>query len=120
VTRRAGVTARTVRYYEGLKLIPAGKRKGQGQRHYDEQTVERLLKIEQLKGLGLSLEDVGEVIELYFSDASRLGAKKKVLGLLQNHLAEVDSKLAHLKALRRDLVGHVERFELWIESRRRG
>ena len=68
LARLGKVTPRTVRYYEGLGLIPPGEREGTGQHRYAEQTVARLQKIDQLKALGLSLEDIGKVIHLYFED----------------------------------------------------
>ena len=73
------VTPRTVRYYESLRLIPPGEREGAGQHRYPEQTVARLQEIDQLKALGLSLEEIGKVIHLYFNDPTGKRAKLKVL-----------------------------------------
>jgi len=56
LTERAEVTARTVRYYEHIGLIPPGEREGHGQHYYTEETLARLRKIDQLKKLGLSLD----------------------------------------------------------------
>src|SRR5215831_18956745 len=88
LTERADVTARTVRYYESIGLIPPGDRKGSGQRSYPEVTVARLRKIEQLKQLGLSLDEIRDVIDLYFTDPSGIQPKQKVLTILRQHLAE--------------------------------
>ncbi len=114
LTERAGVTARTVRYYESIGLMPPGKREGAGQHYYDEQAVVRLRKIEQLKTLGLSLDEIGDVIELYFTDPSGTKAKRKVLTMLRQHLTEVDSRIADVQKLRADLAAHIERFEAWL------
>lgn len=116
LTERAMVTARTVRYYESIGLIPPGERIGNGQSYYSEETVARLKKIEQLKKLGLSLDEVGEVIELYFTDLSGRGPKRKVLAILRQHLAEVDGKLAAFGTFRTELLGNIERFERWLEQ----
>jgi MerR family copper efflux transcriptional regulator len=114
VSERAGVTPRTVRYYESIGLMPPGERKAGGQHHYSEGTVARLRKIEQLKLLGLSLDEIRDVIDLYFSDPSGARAKRKVLSLLRQHLDEVDAKLAEVQRLRADLRGHIARFERWL------
>jgi MerR family copper efflux transcriptional regulator len=119
LTERAEVTPRTVRYYESIGLIPPGEREGNGQHHYPEETVARLRKIEQLKNLGLSLDEIRGVIDLYFTDASGVGPKQKVLGLLRAHLAEIDVKVDSLQQLRADLQAHIERFELWLEEKKR-
>ena len=65
LARRAGVTTRTIRYYEGLGLLTS-RREGGGHRQYDDDALARLQKIDWLKRMGLSLEEVSEVIPLYF------------------------------------------------------
>jgi MerR family copper efflux transcriptional regulator len=114
LTERAGVTPRTVRYYESIGLLPGGEREGNGQHYYDEITVTRLRKIEQLKALGLTLDEVGDVIDLYFADPSGRKPKRKVLAMLRQHLEDVDRRIAATKQLRTDLLGHIGRFERWL------
>jgi MerR family copper efflux transcriptional regulator len=116
LTERAEVTPRTVRYYESIGLIPRGEREGNGQHYYTEETLARLRKIDQLKRLGLSLDEVGDVIDLYFTDPSGVRAKQKVLAILRAHLAEVDRKVGALQQFRADLQAHIRRFELWFEE----
>lgn len=116
LARLGKVTPRTVRYYEGLGLIPPGEREGTGQHRYPEQTVVRLQKIDQLKALGLSLEDIGKVIHLYFDDPSGRKAKIKVLEMLRSHLAETDKQLASLKQFHSELMEHIRRFEGWLDE----
>src|SRR5437764_1749293 len=92
VTERAGVTPRTVRYYESIGLIPPGEREGHGQHYYTEETLTRLRKIDQLKKLGLSLDEIRGVIDLYLTDLSGMQQKQKVLAILRQNLAEADQK----------------------------
>lgn len=117
LTRRAGVTPRTVRYYESIGLMPRGEREGNGQHYYDEKTVIRLRKIDQLKKLGLSLEEIRDVIDLYFTDPSGVQPKQKVLAMLRQHLAETDNKIGELAQFRSELQFHIERFERWFQDR---
>ena len=114
LTEQAGVTPRTVRYYESIGLIPVGEREGNGQHYYTEETVLRLQKIEQLKLLGLSLDEIRDVIDLYFTDPSHIQPKQKILAMLRHHLAETDEKIADLNQFRSDLIWHIERFEYWL------
>lgn len=120
LTRRAGVTARTVRYYESIGLLPPGEREGAGQHRYPDEAVFRLRKIDQLKALGLSLEEIGSVIDLYFDDPSGKQPKTAILAILRRHLAETDQKIAGLKQFRAELRGHIERFERWFEQTEQG
>lgn len=117
VTQRAAATARTVRYYERIGLIPPGEREGHGQHYYSEEPVARLRKIDQLKQLGLSLQEISDVIDLYFTDPSGIQPKQQVLAILRRHLAETDQKVSALQQFRADLQADIERFERWIEER---
>src|SRR5579883_1585416 len=114
LTERAGVTPRTVRYYESIGLLPPGEREGHGQHYYSEETIARLQKIDQLKKLGLSLEEIRDVIDLYFTDPSGVQPKQKVLAILRQHLAEANRKIAGLQQFRTDLQAHIARFEQWL------
>src|SRR5215471_13095985 len=117
LTERAEVTPRTVRYYESIGLLPPGEREGHGQHYYTEETLARLRKIDQLKQLGLSLDEIHGVIDLYFIDQSGIEPKRKVLSILRQHLAETDRKIGALQQFRADLQAHIERFERWLEER---
>ena len=112
---QAGLSASAVRYYERLGLLSAPTRPDGGQRRYDPTAVARLRKIEQLKALGLSLDEIAGVIDLYFDDPSGRQAKLKVLAILRGHLAETDQKLTALEGFRADLAAHIQRFELWLD-----
>jgi MerR family transcriptional regulator, copper efflux regulator len=117
LTQRAEVTPRTVRYYERIGLLPPGEREGHGQHYYTQETVARLRKIAQLKKLGLSLDEIRDVIDLYFIDPSGVQPKQKVLAILRQHLAETDQKIGALQQFRADLQVHIERFERWFGAR---
>jgi MerR family transcriptional regulator, copper efflux regulator len=117
LSKRAGVTPRTVRYYESIGLIPPGEREGQGQHYYAEETVARLRKIIQLKKLRLSLDEIRDVIDLYFTDPSGIQAKQKVLAILRRHLDEVEAKISGFQQFRTELQEHIGRFEKRLGDR---
>src|ERR1700686_5902840 len=116
LTERAEITPRTVRYYESIGLIPLGEREGHGQHYYTEETLARLRKIDQLKKLGLSLDEIRDVIDLYFTDPSGRQPKQKVLAILRHHLAEANQKIGALQQFRADVLAHIERFEHCLEE----
>ena len=58
LTEQAGVTRRTVRYYESIGLLHPAEREGHGHHYYTEETLARLRKIDQFKRLGLSLDEI--------------------------------------------------------------
>src|SRR3954469_21160106 len=100
LAEKAGVTPRTIRYYEGLGLLPRCDRAEGCFRYYDEGELARLQKIDALKALGLSLEEIREVISLYFVDPTGVTGKRRVLEILKAQLAETDEKLAALRTFR--------------------
>ena len=116
LTEQAEVTPRTVRYYESIGLLPPGEREGHGQHYYTEETLARLRKIDQLKKLGLSLDEIRDVIDLYFTDPSGRQPKQKILIMLRQHLAETDQRIGALEQFRADLQAHIARFERWLEE----
>jgi DNA-binding transcriptional MerR regulator len=65
LARRAGTTPRTIRYYEELGLLPAAAQRAAGShRLYGEADLERLRELIRLRELlGLSLDELGQVIE---------------------------------------------------------
>jgi len=120
VAERAGVTPRTIRYYESIGLLPPGEREGTGHHHYTDTTVDRLRKIDQLKQLGLSLDEIQGVIDLYFSDVSGIQGKRKVLAILRGHLADADAKVASLQGFRAELRANIARFEAYLAEAPQG
>ena len=62
VARLAGVTAKTVRHYEKIGLLPPAERSGSGYRLYSANDLLRLHRIKKLRSLGLSLRQVRSVL----------------------------------------------------------
>lgn len=119
LARRAGVSHRTIHYYERIGLLAPAQREGAGYRYYDEQALERLEKIAALKNIGLSLQEIGQVIELYFSDPTGLKGKQEVLKILQGQLLNTRSKLDELGRFEDDLQSNIERMEKLIAIARK-
>lgn len=117
LTEQARVTQRTVRYYECIGLLPHALREGHGHHYYSEGTLARLRKIGQLKQLGLSLDEIRDVIDPYFTDPSGIQPKQQVLAILRKHLAEADRKIGDLQQFRADLQANIERFERFLAAK---
>lgn len=117
---QAGVTPRTIRYYEDLGLLGPSQREGQGFRYYTDTELSRLKKIEVIKQLGLSLEEIGEVLPLYCDDPTGVRGKQRVLEILKSSLVETDEKIAALQRFRAELLVNIERIEQFIAHNRSG
>jgi MerR family transcriptional regulator, copper efflux regulator len=115
LAEQAGVTTRTIRYYESIGLLSPTERDG-GFRYYTDDALRRLHKIDALKRLGLSLEEISTVIDLYFEDPSGVAAKQRVLAILEGHLRETEGKISALEQFRDDLQSNIERMEAFIKA----
>lgn len=119
LAQRADVSHRTIHYYERIGLLRPAEREGVGYRYYDEQAVQRLEKIAALKKLGLTLDEIGQVIDLYFEDASGIKGKEQVLKILEAQLIATRSKLGELRDFERDLKSNIKRMQSLIDEARK-
>jgi DNA-binding transcriptional MerR regulator len=108
LAQQAGVAIDTVRYYERNGLLAPAGRLASGYRRYGSAELQRLLFIRRAKGLGFSLDDVGELLAL--SDASDVTEVKRAaqrkLGDIERRIAELERIRAGLNALIADCPGH--------------
>ena len=105
-SRRSGVPAKTIRYYESIGLIRAADRRGNNYRDYSETDVQTLRFISRARGLGFSVKEVGGLLTLWH-DKRR--ASQDVKKLAMEHIDEIDRKIAELQGMRRTLVTLTER-----------
>lgn len=117
LAKRANVSHRTIHYYEKLGLVTPLQREGTSHRLYEEEAYERLEKVSALKQLGLSLEEIQDVIELYFeSDDTHLAGKQKVIDILKTQLEKVDTQIDELAQFRSDLIRNIRHMESLYEE----
>lgn len=98
---RSGVSSKTIRYYEGIGLIPEATRTESGYRVYSEKDVETLRFIQHARGLGFSVKDVSRLLDLW-RDKERASGDVKALALA--HVEAVDRKIEELKRMRDTLL----------------
>ncbi|MDX2211987.1 MAG: MerR family transcriptional regulator [Oculatellaceae cyanobacterium bins.114] len=116
LAKQAGVTPRTIRYYESLGLLGPSEREGKGFRYYTEAELERLEKIHAFKELGLTLDEIADVMPLYYADPTRLEGKRKIVEILKGHLQDTDEKIQALIQFRSDLQSNIDRIQQWIDA----
>ena len=100
LARRSGVAARTLRFYEERGLIAPLGRTAKGYRLYGPNALEDLSFLKGAKRLGLKLEEIGELLEIR---RSRRCSCPRTRELVESRLAEVESTLQELGALRGEL-----------------
>jgi DNA-binding transcriptional MerR regulator len=103
VRSHAGVSARTLRYYEEMGLLPGVRRRAGGRRVYGADELERLRFISRLKALGLSLAEIKELNAVYAIGGSTRAMLGRLDELLARHRAEVEARIAELVELRDEI-----------------
>jgi MerR family copper efflux transcriptional regulator len=99
-SHRSGVSARMVRHYEGLGLLPAVARTESGYRQYSDADVHSLRFIKRARDLGFSMDEIGELVGLW---QNRRRASASVKRIAQQHLAELEQRIADMQAMRNTL-----------------
>jgi len=121
IAKLTDLTTRTIRYYEELGLLGKKESRAEGQiRYFNNDDIERLKKIHQLKGLGLSLEEIAQVIDLYFTDGTILEGKRRVVGILKSHIASTEKKINELSAFKEESEANIARVESIMEQYQKG
>jgi MerR family Zn(II)-responsive transcriptional regulator of zntA len=92
---RAGITPDALRYYERLGVIAPVRRTAGGFRAYTADVIERLRFIKQAQLHGLTLAEIRELLQV---DHRRgVGRCRRVKGLLERKLAELDARMIQLQ-----------------------
>jgi DNA-binding transcriptional MerR regulator len=108
MARLAGVTVRTIRYYEQLGLLGSSRRNLSEHRRYSRKDLLYLRRIQQLKGYGLSLREIGEIVDLAAQDPSGEKRRLMLLSRYQEKRRQALARREQLEAYLRELDWHIE------------
>jgi len=95
VARRAGVRTDTLRYYERLGLVEPTTRSSGGYRLYDAGTFERLSFVRKAQALGLTLQEVGEILHAALEGSPPCDHVRE---MLSTRLDDVDERITEVPA----------------------
>jgi MerR family transcriptional regulator, copper efflux regulator len=96
----SGVSAKMVRHYESLGLLPEVARTDSGYRQYGDKEVHTLRFIRRARDLGFSMAEIGELLKLWQNQRRSSSNVKKIAS---KHLADIDAKMAEMAAMRKTL-----------------
>jgi MerR family copper efflux transcriptional regulator len=97
---QSGVSAKMIRYYESIGLIPAGARTDAGYRTYRENDVHTLRFIKRARTLGFSLEQIRDLLSLWQNPAR---ASADVKAIAQQHVEQLQQRIRELSEMRNTL-----------------
>lgn len=97
---RSGVSAKMVRHYESLGLLPKVGRTDSGYRQYTDKEVHTLRFIRRARDLGFSMAEIAELLKLW-QDRRRASAHVKRIAL--EHVADLSKRIQEMEAMKRTL-----------------
>ena len=96
----SGVSAKMIRHYEAVGLVPAPNRTDAGYRQYTGAEVHTLHFIRRSRDLGFSIQQIGELVGLW---RDRKRPSRHVKALAQAHIQELEQKAQELLAMKATL-----------------
>ena len=95
-SRASGVSAKMIRHYEGIGLVPPADRRDSGYRDYGPGDLHRLGFIRHARDLGFSLDRIRVLLGLW-SDPARSNAEVKAIA--SAHVTELEQRARQLKEM---------------------
>lgn len=101
-----GVTTKTIRYYEDIGILPEPERASNDYRDYGPEAVDRLRFIRDAQATGLTLTEIGWILDLRGRGESSC---EHVVELLEAHLEDLDLRIEELHRARDKMVALTRR-----------
>lgn len=100
LANEAGLSPKTIRYYEEIGVLPEPERTPSGYRDYGHGAVERLRFVRAAQSIGLTLGEIREILSLRDRGEAPCA---HVAHLIEQHARDVSERIGHLQAMHRDL-----------------
>ena len=111
LAQRAGVTARTIRYYEELGILASPQRPQARHRRYSAKDLLHLRRVQQLKDYGLTLGEIREIFDLAREDPSGEKSRQRLLSRYREKLRDAHKRRERIEAYIDDLQWHIGQLE---------
>ncbi len=97
---RSGVSAKMIRHYESLSLLPKVRRTASGYRQYSAIEVHTLRFVRRARELGFSMVEIAALLKLW---QNRRRASADVKRIALSHVADLDRRMGEMAAMKRTL-----------------
>lgn len=98
--KAAGISAKMIRHYEQIGLVPEAERTDAGYRQYSEREVSVLRFIRQSRSLGFSMQQIADLLGLW---SNRGRASREVKEVAKRHLADLAEKMREMAEMKAGL-----------------
>ena len=100
LARQVSLNPKTVRYYESIGVLPAPERTTSGYRDYDTSYLDRLTFIRTSQRLGMTLDEVKEILRLQEQGEAPCAYVRSVLDA---QMSSIEQRIRELSELRDQL-----------------
>ena len=97
---RSGVSAKMIRHYESLSLLPKVGRTASGYRQYGPREVHTLRFVRRARELGFSMVEIAALLKLW---QNRRRASADVKRIALSHVADLDRRMSEMAAMKRTI-----------------
>jgi DNA-binding transcriptional MerR regulator len=122
VSTESGVPVGTIRFYERRKLLKSPPRSASGYRCFAPQDVQIVKAIKQMQGLGFTLKEIKELLDLHRTAAclspnrARPGGNREMIVLTQEKLQNIEKKIQLLRQMHKDVANMLGRLQTQPEK----
>jgi len=99
-SRQTGLSAKTIRYYESIGILPAPQRTPNGYREYEEQHLERARFVAGTRSLELSLDEISELLAM---QDQREAPCRTMLNLIKHKADQIAERISLLQQMEKYL-----------------
>ena len=98
--KAAGISAKMIRHYEQIGLVPEADRTDAGYRQYSERDISVLRFVRQSRSLGFSMQQIADLLGLW---SNRGRASREVKEVAKRHLADLAEKMREMAEMKAGL-----------------
>ena len=99
-SKLSGVSAKMIRHYEGMGLLPKAQRTESGYRQYSKDEIHTLRFVRTSRDLGFSLDEIQRLLSLW---TNKRRASRDVHRLVEKHVDDLNQKIVDLQRMRDSL-----------------
>tara|TARA_R110002110_G_scaffold415560_1_gene650698 strand:- start:34529 stop:34936 length:408 start_codon:yes stop_codon:yes gene_type:complete len=104
--RRSGLSAKTIRYYEDIALVPPASRRANGYRSYDARALEQLQFLARARDVGFDLDECRQLLDLLHN---RSRQSRHARSLVLEKSAQLQQRIDQLRAMQQVLQDMAQR-----------
>jgi len=119
LAKKANISLRTIRYYEELGILFPAERSAGGFRRYDKKDFNKVMTIQRLKSVGLTLSEIKELFTIRKKSSVGGEAARKIYDFLEKRSFGLDERIEKFQQIKEDIEVSKELVKKCFECKRK-